>query len=411
MDVMKRIFIFIVFCFIGMTISAQDMSYYTREYMKPEGSFKERLVILETISDAGTTGIGAFYHEALKYLYTRLPDIGNNRDEQEAAERSVIILCRGLGAEKHTEAAGDLWQIADYFDVFNSSTNDGNAMQAALIALGQVNGRDFIPHIVQRLNEYNSQTFSNAETRRRYQTAVVGCVNALENFQDITGFRPVFFVSVGRYDAPIRQIASDALPNIADDPGEIISVIIQDPSNNPHVKFEAWNQMLKTRAPDSSKAKAAAVALATGWSFSTSDRNMQERLRDMRKSAIDTIRLYGVTDNSVYPNLERSYLTNFNNITTDYDEIMLTLNALGAIGSDEAVGLLLRFLRELHSRRITGPWGNKERRIFEWVLSCIGTTGTSSSDVRLLLVTIQNTDNYTSQEKIWAKNTSNALGF
>ena len=391
-----------------MTIFAQDMSYYTADYMRPDGSFAERLAVLEAVRDANRTGTGSFYHEALKYLLLRTPEI-RARGEREAAEQSVIIISQGLGAEKYTAAAADLWQAIDTYDVVRGS-NEGNAMQAALIALGQVNGRDYLPHVVQRLNDYNTQTFRNAETRRRYQTAVIGCINALETFQDISGFRPVFFASVGSYDPAVKQIASNALPSIAADPGDIISGIIQDAGSNPFVKLEALNQMLKTRAPNTSKAKVAAVALATGWNYTISDRAMQERLRDMRKTAIETIRQYGVQDDGVYANLEKSYSNNFVNRTPDYDEIMLTLNALAAIKSDEAVNLLLKFLTELHGRRRNGPWDDKERQVFQWVVSCIGITGTKSPEARYLLTTIQRTAYYTPYEQGLARNALTQLG-
>jgi hypothetical protein len=396
-NTMKRLFIVLSLSFFGMTIFAQDMSYYTREYMRPDGSFAERLAVLEAVRDAGVTGAGSFYHEALKFLLLRTPDV-RTRNEREAAEQCVILISQGLGAEKYTAAATDLWYTIDAYDVVKG-TNEGNAMQAALIALGQVNGRDYLPHVVQRLNDYNTQTYRNAETRRRVQTAVIGCIIALETFQDISGFRPVFFASVGSYDPAVKQIASNALPNISADPGDIISGIIQDVSSNPAVKLEALNQMLKTKAPDSSKARVASVALAIGWTYTISDRVMQERLRDTRKLAIETIRQYGVSNNAVYANLEKSYSNNFINNTPDYDEIMLTLNALAAIKSDEAVGLLAKFLNELHGRRRSGPWADKERQVFQWVVSCIGVTGTKSTEVRFLLTTIQRTAYYTPYEQ------------
>jgi len=405
---MKRILIAVFLCFTGMTIFAQDMSYYTREYMRQDGTFRDRLIVLENIRDAGITGIGDFYQDALRFLLVRAPDI-KTRSEQEAAERSVIILSQGIGAEKQTAAGPDLWQTAEFFDVVRGS-NEGNAMQAALIALGQVDARDYITHIVQRLRDYNTQTFRNAETRRRYQTAVIGCISALETFKDISGFSPVFFVSVGSYDPAVKQIASDALPNITEDPGDVISALITETANNPMVKLEAWNQMLKSKAPDASKSKTAAVALATGWIYVTSDRAMQERLRDMRKSAIDTMRLYGIPDNSVYANLEKSYSNNFINRSPDYDEIMLTLNTLAAAKTDEAVDLLLKFLRELHGRRVSGPWSDRERQVFQWVVSCLGVTGTSSSAVRMMLTTIQRAAEYTPFEQGLARNALNSLG-
>jgi hypothetical protein len=392
-----------------MTVFAQDMSYYTNDYMRLDGSFAERLLVLQTVNEAGITGIGEFYHEALKFLILRVPDI-RDRTEQDAAEKSAVILSQGLGAEKYTAAAPELWQIAEIFDV-SRDANEGSAMQAALIAIGQVNGTDLLPQIVKRLNDYNTQTYRNPEARRRVQMAVIGCINALEALHDISGFRPVFFVSVGSYDPAVSQIAYLALPNIVDDPGDVISAIIVDPSNNPYVKLTAWREMLRTKAPNSSKAKVAAVALSTGWTYATTNRSYQEHLRDMRKSAIDTIRQFGISDDSVYANLERSYNANFNTNQPDYDEIMLTLNALAAVSSDEAVELLTKFLRELHSRRRNGPWGDKERRIFQWLISCLGVTGTKSEDVSLLLSTIQRTSEYTPYEQGLARDARTRLGF
>jgi len=406
---MKRILITVFLCFFGMTVFAQDMSYYTNDYMRLDGSFAERLLVLETVNEAGITGVGEFYHEALKFLILRVPDI-KDTTEQDAAEKSAVILSQGLGAEKLTAAAPELWQTAVIFDVARNA-NEGSAMQAALIAIGQVNGTDFLPQIVQRLNDYNTQTYINPEARRRVQMAVIGCINALEALHDISGFRPVFFVSVGSYDPAVSQIANLALPNIVDDPGDVISEIIVDPSNNPYVKLTAWREMLRTKAPNSSKAKVAAVALSTGWLYATSTPSFREHLRDMRKSAIDTIRQFGISDNSVYTNLERSYNTNFNTNQPDYDEIMLTLNALAAVSSDEAVDLLTKFLRELHNRRRSGPWGDKERRIFQWLISCLGVTGTKSEDVSLLLSTIQRTSDYTPYEQGLARDARTRLGF
>jgi len=405
---MKRLLITVVLCFVGMTVFAQNMSYYTNDYMRPDGSFAERLRVLESVREAGITGIGEFYHDALKFLLARIPDI-RGRTEQDAVEKSAVILCQGLGAEKYTAAAPDIWQVAVNFDVVRDA-NEGSAMQAALIALGQVNGTDYLPQIVQRMNDYNTQTYRNPEARRRVQMAVIGCINALETMHDISGYRPVFFASVGSYDPAVRQIASNALPNIVEDPGDVISAIIQDASNDPSIKLTAWREMLRTRAPGPSKAKVAAIALATGWNYSTSNRPLQENLRDMRKSAIDTIRQFGIVDNSVYANLERSYATNFNSNQPDYDEIMLTLNALAAVKSEESVDLFNKFLRELHGRRRNGPWGDKERRVFEWVISCIGVTGTKSQDSRLLLSTIQRTADYTPYEQGLARRALEQLG-
>jgi hypothetical protein len=406
---MKRYLLALIFCFIGMTAFSQklDVSYFRGDYLKEDGTFEDRLRVLEAVRDARLTGVGSFFHEALKYLLTRGADI--NAKDRPIAEQSAVILCEGLAEEKYTAAAGDLWQTVVFFDVARDN-NEGFAMQSALVALGQVGGKEYAPHVIQRLNFFNTQTFSDVETRRRVQRAVAGCVRALEAFHEMDGYRPVFFVYTGSYDKNIQDIAANTLPNIVDDPAEVISAIIRDPSNNPRVKYDAWKEMLRTRAPGASKANVAAVALSTGWNYSTTDLSFQTNLREMRKGAIDTIRQFGAPDDSIFSSLEKSYSNNFISNTPDYDEIRFTLSALSAINSEPAVELLQKFLRELHDRRRSGPWARKERQCFEWVIFAVGATGTQSQSIRFLLTTIQRDSKYTSQEKKWVESTMKALG-
>ena len=156
---MKRILLIVILFLTVMAVYSQDMTPYTNDYMRTDGTFAERLSVLESVRDAGITGIGEFYHNALKFLIVREPDI-RTVTERNAAEKSAIILCQGLGAEKYTAAAGEIWQTVEIFDVAGATT-DPLTMQTALIALGQVNAQDFVPHIVQRLNNFNTQSVTN----------------------------------------------------------------------------------------------------------------------------------------------------------------------------------------------------------------------------------------------------------
>lgn len=393
-----------------MTVFAQspDMSYYTEEYNRATASFSERLLVLENVRNANLTGIGEFYHDALKLFLVKLPDI-KTKDDREAADASARILCQGLGAEKYTDAVNDIWPLVQYFDVIDA-LNDGLAMHDALIAVGQLGGKDYVPAIALRLDDFNGHVVSDVESKRRVQRGVVGTINALENLHEPAGFRPVFFVSTGWYDPAIKAMASVALPNIVEDPGEIISGIIQDNSNNPRVKYEAWREMLRTNAPAASKAKVAATALAVGWSYSAASPDYQRNLREMRMSAIDAIRQMGVGDNSVYTNLDRSYNNNFVNNVPNYDEIRKTIDCLSVIKTDDAVQLLLKYLKELHARRQDGPWGNKERQVLQLVIPALGATGTQSPEAQLLLTTIQRSQDYTGNEQLWARNALRRLG-
>ena len=400
---MKRFLLGFLVFFAGMTVFAQDanMSYYVNEFNRLNATFIDRLEVLENVRDLNQTGIGEFYHNALKVLITKFPDI-KTLEDRDVMEASVRIACNGLAAEKYADSAPELWQIVQYYDVVKD-INDGLVMQDALVALGKVGNKDFLPNVIQVLDDFNTRETSDVETKRRIQRGVVGCINALQDLHEAAGYRPVFFVYTGWYDPAIKSMAYDILPNIVDDPGEVISAIIQDTPNVPSIKYGAWQEMLRTKAPAESKAKVAAVALAAGWSYPTSSPVYQRDLREMRKSAIDVIRVLGVQDNSVYVNLDRSYTNNFISAYPDYDEIRKTLDALAAIKTDEAVQLLLKFLRDLHTRRRSGPWGvTKERQLFNWVISSIGATKTQNPDVKTMLITIQRSQDYTGAEQGWA---------
>jgi hypothetical protein len=407
---MKRLLFILILCFAGISAFAQglDVSYFRKEYLKEDGTFEERLRVLESVRDARLTGVGTFYNEALKFLLSRGANL--SAKDRQIAEQSAVILCEGIAEEKVAAAAADLWQTVVFFDVARDN-NEGFAMQSALIALGQVGGKDYTAHVVQRLNFFNAQTFTDVETRRRVQRAVTGCVRALESFHDIEGYRPVFYVYIGSYDKAIQDIAANTLPNIVDDPGDVISAIIRDPSNNPRIKYDAWREMLRTRAPSSSKAKVAAIALSTGWNYSTTDINFQTNLREMRKGAIEIIRQFGAPDDSILTSLKKSYDENYGSTKPDMDEIRYTLNALSAINSEPSIELLRGFLRDLHEKRRSGPWTNKEKQCFDWVVSAIGATGTQSASIEQLLNTILRETKYTSAEKKTVESTMKALNF
>ena len=406
---MKRILITIILLFTATVIFSQNMSSYMNEYTRTDGTVDERLALLEAVRDAKLTGIGEFYHDALKYFFTRLVDIKTRTDEV-TAEKTAVILCQALGAEKYTAAAPEIWRIAELFDI-EKETSDPETMQAALIALGDINAQDHVPHIVERLNDFNTQAITSSETIRRAQAGVVGCIKALEALHDVRGYKPIFFVSIDEaYDLPVREIAANSLPNIVENPSDVIIEIINDNTNDPRVKLTAWNELLKSRSPDSSKAKVTVAAIAASWTYPTNVRSLQANSKEMRRSAIIAVSEFGVADDSVYRYLERSYSSNFNTNTPDYAEILAVLNTLTALKTDEAVELLHNFLIELNERRRGGPWESKERQLFEWVVSRIGATGTQSTDIRSLLGTIQHTGTYTPHEQNMAADALKELG-
>ena len=383
------------------------MSFYTEEYRRTDVTASEMLDILEAVQSENMTGIGAFYHEALQILISKLPNFVSNRDRL-AVQNSVKIIFRGLVTEKYTAAAPEIYAMLLHYDVIHQQ-NDGFLMNEAFIALGEINAQDHVPHIVSHLEKFNSEHTPDLANRRKIQLAVTGAITALETLKAPEGVKPVFYVSIGWYDKDVRDFASAALPNIMEDPYQTISEIIQSPFNNAWVKTAAWQEMLRTRAPSSSMAKVAAVVLETSYNYYSATPEEQSVLRILRNNAIDAIRRMGVGDDSVYAYLERTYREAYNVSNTDSEVVQLIINTLSAVRTEEAVQLLTAFLRELHSRRRSGPWGITEREMMQKIIPAIAVTGTNDRVTMQLLATISHSSIYTGAEQSWAGSALRAL--
>jgi len=196
----------------------------------------------------------------------------------------------------------------------------------------------------------------------------------------------------------------DALGEIIPD---IIIGIINDPFTTTGVKNTAWQELLRSRVSDTAKAKVAAVAFAR--SYPPTNTNIETVSRFMRMSAIDAIRQFGVADDSVYPYFERTYRESYEIANTDFEMIVLLIRTLSTIKTDEAVDLLTEFLRGLHSRRRSGPWGIVERDLMHIIISAIGNTGTESRASIQLLTVISRASIYTGAEQQWARDALTAL--
>ena len=414
--IMKRTTIFIIILLLtGMTVFAQapDMSFYTEEYNRNGATVFDLLDILKVVNDENFTGIGSFYQNAISVFIRALPNVSTS-SERVAVEEAARLILRGLAAEKHTASAADIWFLIQYFDIARQE-NDGYLMYEALVAMGQVDAYDYAYHIAEILSGFNARATTNQELKSQIQRVVPGTVHALEALCVPIGVKPVLIASEGWYDTYIRDIASAALVNIIDALseviGDIVHDIIRDPFNNPNIKSKAWFELLHSRAPDDAKAKVAAAALEISYTFVGTTHENMNLFKNMRMSAIDAIRLYGVADDFVYPYLERTYREAFYTSNTDFPVIIQVSETLSAVKTDEAVDLLTQFLRQINIRRQSGPWGASERDIMRVLITAIANTGTQSTQTIQLLRIMQGSSNYTGAEQGWARSALTILGF
>ena len=408
---MKTTFILIVILLLFGTLpvfaqQGPDMSFYISEYNRSDATIFDMLDILRMVKDEQLTGIGDFYQNAIRVYIQRLPNFSNNRFRLAIEEAARLIL-QGLAAEKHTAAAPQIWFFIQYFDI-SQPPNDGFLMYEALVAMGKVGGKDYTQYIIDILEGYNARPTTDIEVKGRVERVMAGIISALEDLCDPSGVKPVFFASIGWYDTEIKKLASVSLIRtmeaLGDVISDVISEIILDHFNLPPVKIAAWEELLRAHVSNSAKSKVATSAIEASYTFVATSRESQNTLRFMRMSAIDTIRVVGVEDDRVYPFLERTYREAFDTPNTDFEVIVTVVRALSGVKTEEAVDLLIEFLRGLHSRKRSGPWGVVERDIMAIVIPAIGSTGTQSRSAIQLLTVISTSSVYTNAEQNWARN-------
>ena len=412
---MKNTFILIaILLLIGMPVFAQqgpDMSLYSEEFNKSDTTLNDMRDILTAVRDMQLTGIGEFYHNSLIRFIQRLPNYTGTQERLVIEEASRLLL-RGLAAEKYHDSAPQVWFLIRFFDI-SQPPNDGLLMYEALVAMGQIGGKEYAQHMIDILEGYNARPPINDESKAKVERVVPGIVNALETLSEPRGVRPVFFASIGWYDTRVKQIASDAVINMMEAEGEvigdIISNIILDHFNFPPVKLAAWQTLLQADVSDAVKSKAATAVVEASYSFHTNTREHQNILYAMRLNAIDVIRVSGVEDDHIYAFLERAYREAYDTPNTDVDMIRTVVFCLAGVNTEESIALLSEVLRELHSRKRSGPWTLVDRDIMAFVISAAGSTGTKSPTIIQLLTVISISSVYTSAEQGWARNALMAL--
>jgi len=410
---MKNTFILIAILLLVGTLPVfsqqnSDVSLYADEFNRSDTTLNDMRDILIAVGDLQLTGIGEFYHNALIRFIQRLPNYTGTQDRLTIEEASRLLL-RGLAAEKYTPAASSVWFLIRFFDI-SQPPNDGLLMYEALVAMGQIDGREYIQHIINILEGYNARPPINDESKAKVERVVPGIVNALETFDDPIGVKPVFFASIGWYDTRVKQIASDALVNMMDVAGDVISDIILDHFNFPPVKLAAWQTLLRANnVSDATKSKVATSVIEAGYSFHANSSENQNILYAMRLSAFDVIRVTGVEDDHAYAFLERAYREAYNTPNTDVDMVKTVVFCLLGINTEESVELMTEILRGLHSRKRSGPWTLVDRDIMAFVISALGSTGTQSRGAINLLTIISTSSVYTDMEQSWARRALAAL--
>jgi hypothetical protein len=396
-EIMKRFILFVLLIFTGVAVFAQsDELVMWSEVFDRAVTMAEQLSVITIVEKGNYPDAGEFYARALHRLIVEYPNIPASAvKERDDAETIAQKLASGLEDAGHSAASADLWQAVVYFSNPNVKAN-------ALIALGKTDtDKLFLPQVVQLVTGWNNRPQPDRETRDRVERTIRGAVIALENYKDPSGYLPVFFVSTGWYMAALRNQASAALPNIADDPTEFLLEVIRSPAYTYEVKNTALNASETSSSENEKKASVAVAALTEAWKVSTNMPLEQRILASTRKQSLRMIRRYKTQDRAVYQYIDKSLTQAW-----DREERLLSIETLKALASDEAARLLTDYLRELTERRRSGPFTREHEISARAIIPALGDIGDPSARPELFRVQQLDVWNYSDFRRL----ASEALG-
>jgi hypothetical protein len=357
---MKRYIVIILLLAAATTgfADSEELDIYTYLY---DGAITvtDQLGILQSVAELGIPGAGDFYGKAFARLVREYPTIRDSI-EKEAADNAAILLAECLGEAKYNAAAGDLWRAVEAF-------SNPLVKAEALMALGKMRATAFLPQVIQTLSDLNTRP---ATDRLAGERIAFGAIIALEKYQDVSGYLPVFFASTGWYSERIKQQAGASLPIILADPSEPLSSVIRGSGYPYTAKFLALQTIEASNVSNESKAAIALTAFAEGWRASTNDVRLRMDLANMRKQAINMIRRYGTSDAAVYPLLERSYKEGI-----DTEERLNAVATLSTLGTEDAARLLSSFLMIINGKMQSGTLTQVDEQMVRAIIPALGATG------------------------------------
>jgi hypothetical protein len=379
MRIMKKVLmVLLLMCFVSALVfsGTEEIDVYRYLYRNSEKNV-DQLDILQNMAEAKLTGAGEFYAWALRQLVTRYKNIISSKDrdattEKYAADEQAKILAALIGAEKYTPAAADLWLVAESF-------SDPLAKAEALMALGRIRATGYLPHVVRVLDNLNPVPTPD---RLYGERIAFGAIIALEKYQDLSGYLPVFLASVGWYSQRVRTQATKSLPFIAKDrdPSSSMLNLMKSSAYDNSIKKLGLDYIEKiTTASNKGKAEIAVAALAEGHRAAGSNQQMRGVSAEMRRQALDMIRKYKSNDPAVYMLMRRSYTNGF-----DVQEKIAAINAIASLKTEEAAEMLSEFLTALKL-----PLTPDQDQIIRALIPALGRTERPSARLALTQVTKQ----------------------
>ena len=362
---MKKIAIVCLLALAGAFVFADaELDMYAYLYNNSQTN-SEQLAILQSMAEANISGAGDFYARALTRLVTGYSNVRTaSVTERTAASEQAKLLAGFVGAEKNTAAARDLWRIYTDFP-----QNDALAKAEALMALGKIQAAEYFPQVNEVLKILNGDGKPPADPLSGERIAY-GAIIALEKFQNPEAAVQLYNASNGWYTDRVTGQAAKSLDVISATLAPYITGIIRSPGASYQDKLVALQTIQKSRADNADKASVAVVAYAQSWTAVTRNPTEQNILATTRRLSIDMIRMYGTSDEAVYPLLERSY----SDAQANEDENFRAVTTLSTLATDSSVQILSKFLLDINEKRQRGNITQADERMVRALIPALGNT-------------------------------------
>ncbi len=365
----KSIILFIFIIAAAPAFSDEMSAVWARIYNGTE-DLEARLSIMQNIVDLHDRGMEPVITEALKEIvYSR--DDSMSFYERQLNDDLTAMMLRELGSLKASSAAPEMFKVMD-------TTEDEFLRSKAIVALGTSGARDYAEKISDHLRYINSDIIQ-IENNEHRKSIVDACILALERFKAPVGFKPVFYASIGRYDRNSVIKAERALQNMLEDPTDLIVGIITEDSTF-ETRLLALEVEERSKASDERKNEAANAAIEVSLVYNAATPSEKQYQNRVKVKSTEMIRDLGVaSEDSV------KWLDLMLNSSTNVNELVTCLQALGTYSSDAAVNVLTTYL-SFHNQRRADGYQYKDERAIRECINALASSGNPAAKASLSMV-------------------------
>ncbi len=366
----------------ALLLQATEVEAMWARLYRRAGSNEHRYQIMLNMVELDSRDLGSFYLDALEQ---QIADFQNIRgtDERLVSNRLTMLTLRELGRGQIAEAADAVWNMLEI-------NADVTVMSEAARTLGRINATQYAPRLAGLLRNMN-MGISPLEVDREVEAVAYNTVIALSQLREPVGFEPVFFAAEGWYSARsgVRAAAREALPQIMEDPTEILIDIMRAHSDL-EVKLSALTVGLQSSASDTRRADFAARTLEHVLPLNWSTRAEQRVLIDIRTHALRAIRDLDHKSPRAIPSMARMLTQYRVDRLYNEDEMLVLLEAVGTFNDDESTRALADFMRYLTERRDRGIPPDS-LRIARGAVIALGNTGNPAAmeDLNMIIYSDQ----------------------